>query len=316
MAENSIPVEHGTEEWRLLRRQNVGSSDSAALLNMSKFKTLFQLHHEKAGKLEEESLDDVERVMIGQTIESAIAEVAQRKYGVKLRKVRRYIQHPHVAGMGASLDYEQLTEDAGWVPAEIKNVDWSVFKGEWQEDEEYGLMPPQHYLVQLQHQLACTGKPYGFFYVLVGGNELHTARIPRHDRMVAVLETAVQKFWSRIQAGEEPPIDYYADRDAMQHVYLTFQGGETDMRGDAELAKLMQDYKTYSAAKKVAEYEVERVKALMFARLKDHETVLVDGGKVSIKLREATEERTVIYQAQPARRELRVYPKKSKGADE
>jgi putative phage-type endonuclease len=310
MAEKAIPVEHGSDEWHLLRRQNVGSSEAAALLNMSKFTTLYQLHHEKAGTLPAENLDDNERVMIGSVVEPAIAEAATRKFGVKLRKVRRYITHPHVVGMGASLDFEQLTEDAGWVPAEIKNIDWLVFQTDWAEHEDYGYMPPQHYLVQLQHQLACTAKPYGYFYALVGGTQLIQARIPRHDRLIAILETAVKTFWDRVKAGTEPPVDYYQDREAMQKVYLTFDGEVKDLTDDEELAGLMDQYRTYAAARKVAEDELERIKASMFVRVKDHEKVLVKGGSINCALKEATPERSVLYKAQPARRELRVYPKK------
>jgi putative phage-type endonuclease len=306
----AIKIDQRTEAWYALRKQYVGSSESATLVGFPKWKTPFQLHHEKLGTLEPEDLDDDDRVLIGSHIESGIAAAAAVQFKVELRKCDVYYIHEGVPGMGASLDFEQNTEDAGWVPAEIKNVDWVIFKTEWQEDDELGFMPPAHYLIQLQHQLACTGKPYGFFYVLVGGNDLKMARIPRHDRIIASIETAVTAFWEGIRAKQEPKVDYAADRDAMQRVFMSFDPSEKDMRGDAEIEALMGEYLIVSRAKKLAESEFERVKARIFVAVKDYEKVVCNGGKINCALKEATPERQVTYKAQPARRELRVYPRK------
>lgn len=303
----SIQVEHGSPEWLSVRQQTIGSSESACLFGMG-FKTQFQLGAEKAGQLEDDFSDD-ERVLIGAAIEGGIAEAIRAKYSVQLRKVRRYITHATVEGMGASLDYEELTEDAGWVPAELKNVDHWIFSREWAEDEEYGYLPPDKYLIQLQHQLACTGKPYGFIYALVGGNRLERIKIPRSDRLIRAIEAAVSLFWKRQKAGEPHPIDYAADRAAMMRVFLEIDPGrrEEDMVGDIELAHLVSRYAEAKRRYDEAENDMEQIKSAIFLKIKEHETVLAAGAKITCKRVEAKPERQVTYKAQPARRELRVY---------
>lgn len=310
----SIAVEQGTPEWHDLRLTNIGSSEAAVLVapDEAKFgRSLFQLHHEKSGTLPPVDLSENERVVLGSCLEAGVAEAIQQLYNVKLRKVRRYITHPTVTGMAASLDYEQLTEDAGWVPAEIKLVDRSVFRAEWQEDDDLGLVPPAHYLIQVQHQLACVNKPYGFIYPLVGGNELKHGKIPRHDKLIAVIETSVRAFWDRIKNREEPPVDYTADREAMQRVFLSYNPGEADLSTDLELAALVEEYRAADIAEKEATKVKDRVKAQLFDRLKDFEAVRAPGARITCKLVEAKPARMVEYKAQPARREMRVYLSKS-----
>lgn len=303
----SLQIEHGSPEWHEVRRANVGSSESAALLGMG-FQTPFQIWAEKNGSLYSEDLSANERVVIGAAVEAGIAEAARQLYNVTLRKVRRYLTHESVEGMGASLDYEELTEDAGWVPAELKNVDWSVFKNEWEEDEEFGFIPPEKYLIQVQHQLSVTGKPYARMYVLVGGNALHRITIPRSDRLIKVIEQAVAQFWDSIRKNQPPPVDYTEDRESLMRVYTAIgRKGEVDLTTDIELAALIEEYATVKAGADAAANELERVKVELFQRIKDYESVRVAGAKISCKLVDAKPERQVTYKATPARREMRVY---------
>jgi predicted phage-related endonuclease len=301
----SIHVEHGSPEWLTVRRQTIGSSESASLFGLG-WQTPFQLGAAKSGLLEDDIGGD-ERVMLGQALEAAIATAAQQKFDVALRKVRRYITHPTIEGMGASLDYEELTDEHGWVPAEIKNVDYLIFRDEWAEDDEFGYLPPPKYLIQLQHQLACTGKPYGFFYVLVGGNTLHRIQIPRSDRLIASIETAVAQFWQRQRSGEPHPIDYVADRKALMRVFTDVKGKAEDRTGDVELAALVQQYAEVKKQLDAADEQLEKLKSQLFLRCKDFESVLAPGAKINVRLVEAQPERMVPYKASPARREMRVY---------
>lgn len=305
----SIAVEQGTAEWHALRISNVGSSESAVLVDpdSAKWGSPFQLRAIKEGKLEPEDLSENVRVVLGSCLESGIAEAAKRLYGVTLRKVRRYLTHPEVEGMAASLDYEELTEDAGWVPAEIKLVDRHVFAAEWKEDEELGLVPPAHYLIQVQHQLAVTGKPYARIYPLVGGSDLKRGTIPRHDKLVAMIESAVARFWGRLKSGEPEPVDYKADREAMQRIFLEFEKGEEDRTGDIELAALVEQYRDADKASKDINEFKELLKAQLFERCKDFETVRAPGAKISCRLVQAKPARMVEYKEQPARRDFRIY---------
>ena len=302
----SVQVEHGTPEWHQLRRVNIGSSEVSSLFGKG-FSTAFQLGAEKNGILSADDLSSNERVLIGSALEAGIAEAVRIKFDVKLRKVRRYITHATVDGMGASLDYEELTPDAGWVPAEIKNVDYLVFRDSWEKDEELGYIPPDGYLLQVQHQLACTGKPYCYVYALVGGNELHRIKIERSNELIGAIERAVEAFWRRQRAGEPQPVDYLEDRSALMSVHLDILRKEQDLSSDIELAALVQQYADVKRTADSATEELERIKSQIFLKVKDAEKVRACGASINCRLVPAKPARTVEYKASEARREMRIY---------
>ena len=96
----------------------------AAILGcLSRHTTGYRLWHIKAGNVDADNLDEVERVQAGQHMEPAIAAWSAEKWpewsGV-LRKVRRYIEHPEITGFGASRDYE--LHAAGLPPVEINRI--------------------------------------------------------------------------------------------------------------------------------------------------------------------------------------------------
>src|SRR5258707_672504 len=114
-------------EWHKLRASHVGSSDVACLLGLSKRKTPWQLFMEKTGRLPALDLDDIPHIRNGKFFEPAIANIGQEKFGVKLRKVRRYIEANDCPALGVSVDYEEIGLGV-LCPVEIK---WSTVGIGW-----------------------------------------------------------------------------------------------------------------------------------------------------------------------------------------
>lgn len=297
--------------WHELRAQNIGSSDQPALWGVSPFKTPFQLWHEKLGTLATEDLSDNIRVVCGKHLEAGIAMALAELHNLRIRKVRRYVAHPSVPRMGASLDYEVATEDTGWVPLEIKNVDFLVWRDEWLHDGD-AHEPPEHIDIQVQHQISCTEKPYGYIGVCVGGNTLHLIRRDRHDGICAAIKAKVVEFWRSIENDDEPPPNPAEDLDALLRVRTATDGKTIDLRGDNRLEALIAEYTEAKAIEKDAGLRADVCRAEMLELIGGAEKVILLGGSISASLLPASEERTVIYKPQPARRQLRVYPKKSR----
>lgn len=230
------------------RRNWIGASESAALLGVSPFLTKFELWHLKAGNIPPEDLDTDERVQAGLHLEPAIAAWASKKWDWPLRNVREYLTHPTIPRMGCSLDFET----AEGHPVEIKNVDNLIFRdGDWQAEGDTLLDAPAHYLVQVQHQLACRPEaPHGWLLVCVGGNRLYRMEIPRHPKMIARIEREVAAFWRSIEAGEEPRPDFQADAAAISLLYNGAGDEVIDLRQDNRLPELCAEY--------LAAHEVER----------------------------------------------------------
>lgn len=133
------------DHWHELRKENVGASDVAALFPCGSFKTHFELWAEKSGKVEPEQLD-CERVDLGNAFEWPVIEVAAKRNNWAARKPEGYYTHDTIKGMGCTPDAILIDEDGAEFLAEIKFVDYGIFKEQWVDDE-----PPLKYLLQLQH---------------------------------------------------------------------------------------------------------------------------------------------------------------------
>ena len=157
--------------WHTLRAQHVGASEVAALFGQSPFLSKWSLWQYKADRVPPQELNE-ERLLWGTMLEPVIAAVIADKQDWQIQKVHRYITHPQVKGMAASLDFEIINHENGPGAFEIKNVSGWSFKQSWTLNEAGELMEaPLHYELQLQHQLACTGRQWGAIGVLVDGQK-------------------------------------------------------------------------------------------------------------------------------------------------
>lgn len=231
----------------------IGASEVAILFGVSPFGTLFQKWHEKAGSVPPENLDDNERVMAGQYLEAGIGAWAAKKWDWPLENVREYIQHPTVAQFGCSLDFATTNGE----PVETKVVDYLVFRDEWDAESDEILDAPAHYLLQVQSQLACTGKDHGWLLACVGGNRLLRMRVDRHPGVIARIETEVDAFWDSVREGREPPPDFSSDGPTISRLHCVGNGEWLDLTDNNRLPDLCSTYKAAKAQEKDAKGEAD-----------------------------------------------------------
>lgn len=256
------------------RAVNIGSSEAAALFNLSPWSTPWQLWMIKAGRLPAEILNK-EWVDAGTFIEPAIASWAQHKFEpFELRKVRRYITHPTVQGMGASIDYETVASPR--VPVECKysmrGDGWSFADGELTEC-------PPHYLIQVHHQMACMGADHAWIVAFINGT-LHRLTVPRNETLVGNIEAAVAEFWASIRDNKEPSPDFLEDADAIDRILPRISGGKT-IEGDAAFEALCKTYVDAHAAQLLAENTKKAARAEMAIKMGDAAVAKAGAYKVS-----------------------------------
>lgn len=197
--------------WHAIRAKHVGASEVAALFNLSPWMTLWQLHMLKCGKLPD--VFESSSMTQGKHFEPAVASYAQEKFGIRLRKVRRYLTHDTVK-LGASLDYEEFGGGA-LIPTELK---FSLWGDGWEYDGDELTQIPEYYLLQVQAQLACSpAAPHGQLIAFTGG-DLKRMVIPRSHRLIDAVVVATMKFWDDVASETEPPIDFNADADAVNRL--------------------------------------------------------------------------------------------------
>jgi putative phage-type endonuclease len=236
--------------WHELRSQHIGASDVAALFDMSPFTTLWQLWMEKSGKLPPEDLSDNKSVQAGTFLESGIANWAAHRWDMKIEKVVDYYTADDCPGMGASLDFQT---DGGH-PVEIK---WSAHGDGWEYEGDTITCAPDNYVLQVLHQMACTDAEYGWLIALIR-NEPRRMKVPRSVEIISKIKSHVAKFWDSVRAGEEPPVDFDKDGEAVVRLLDFVPMSEVTLT--TEHAHLFQTYLENAAIEKEAKAKKEAAK--------------------------------------------------------
>lgn len=265
-------------EWHALRAQDVTSTESAALFNLSPYQTHYELFQQKAGNLPA-YIEDNERMQAGRHIEPAIAAMVAERYSVNLRPFKTYARDGDDR-MGASFDYYCSDGAPFGFPGEkgiieCKNVDSLIFKRKWTDDETPAVIE-----IQLQHQLELTKDAWGAVMALVGGNKIAPYVRKRDPEVGQAIRSRIHKFWASIAANEPPPITYPDDADIVIALNQ-ISGGETyDATNDADIAAWAANYDAANEQEKMAAEQKKIMKARILDKVGDASSVLWSGGKL------------------------------------
>lgn len=218
------------DDWHELRSKNIGGSEIAGLFDMSQpyQLTLYGLHMVKS-RLVEDTFDGNERTIWGNRLEEAIALGIAEDNGWQVRK-GGYFKDATAIGMGSTLDYI-IAEDPeydGPGAFEIKNVDGFVFADKWVNEE-----PPEHILLQLQHQLAVTGFKWGAIGALIAGNRTMVYKYAARPNLIKEIRRRVSDFWEGVAEGVVPKVDgAETTRDLLRALYTPVTREELDVGDD------------------------------------------------------------------------------------
>jgi len=255
-----------TPAWHAAKAKTIGGSEVAALYGLSPYESYFGLYHKKAGNISPEMKDNPV-MSFGRVWESAVMDMARVQGLVSNDIIKRdeLIFHPNVNGMSCSLDYQD-----GDVIIEIKTVNYAAFK-KWQNEE-----PPANYLLQGQHQLACTGaKKIRFLVWVIGEYEIRHFDYEREDSIIASIEENVTQFWKAIENGDEPNPDFKTDCHYISELFATVHNDYKVVDGDeaADVNIVAERHQALGEKIKDLEAEREACKARMLYILGDYKTV-------------------------------------------
>jgi putative phage-type endonuclease len=235
-----MPTEYITHssksEWLADRAKDVTSTETAALFGMSPYSTEVELFARKlTGDVVE--IKDNPRMMAGRCLEPGIANMASEVLGCEVSPFKVYARDPDLR-IGSSFDYEIASgEHKGWI-LEIKNVDFSIYRDEWTENEA-----PDHIEIQVAHQLELTQRPGAVIAVLVAGNDLRFITRERNARMGAGIRARIAQFWADVAANRAPEIDFSDPKTADFVIKRNRGSGESVIEADDQVAALLRDYK-------------------------------------------------------------------------
>jgi len=189
-------------EWLAEKKFVIGSSESAGLFGLGySCQSVYAMWLEKSKDVRVPFGDDIQRVLqYGKLAEPFLRESFMYETGRPLRWddgycLRRSIDYPFLS---ATLDawIEQGNESEA---VELK------FLGVHQRYEiSQGV--PNKFMIQIQHQLACTGWEKGWLFGMCA-NEPFIYEIPRHDKMIKAIVSRASWFMELVDAGTPPDID-------------------------------------------------------------------------------------------------------------
>lgn len=265
------------DQWLEVRKGGIGSSDAAAAIGLNPYKSQLELWLEKTGREvspgEHQGMDDPR--FWGTLLEPYVAVAYQQKTNRKVRKLNAVLQHPTLPFMLANIDREVV----GSPDVQILECKTAGEFGSrlWKDGV------PEYIQLQVQHQLAVTGKAAADVAVLLCGQKLEVHRIERDDEIIARLMVLESHFWGYVESDTPPPADgSESAARALRHLY---RGNDTtlDFTGDMELGKAFDALAELEGELAAREREAERLKQLIQQAMGDASKAAFANGVVTFK---------------------------------
>lgn len=294
-------------DWLDMRRQDVTSTESAALFGMSPYVTHFELWFRKRLNTAAEFKPN-ERMQWGNRLETAIAHGIAEDQGWRIEPMKEYMRLGDLKA-GASFDF-RITNLGDPVHLEIKNVDYMAFRDGWIEHDDGTIEAPEHIEMQVQHQMMVSGYKRAFIGAFIAGNRGVVIERERDEDVIEAMRKKISAFWVSIFENNEPSPIMPDDAAAVIRLNQYAQPGKIlDASGDAEITSLVLSYQQASAAEKLAKEDKEVAKAQLLERIGDAENVMLEGYRISA----GTLTPTIVPEfTRAGYRNMRIYARKPK----
>lgn len=228
------------EDWLAVRKRGIGSSDAAAAVGLNPYKSQLELWLEKTGRdgtlPKDDPNDETTPTYWGNLLEPIVAAHYTRRTGNKVRRVNAVLQHPHpsLLWMLANIDREVIgTDEVQILECKTAGINGARL---WREGV------PEYVQIQVQHQLAVTGKSTADVAVLLGGQQLDIYRIPRDDALIGRLIPLEKAFWRYVETDTPPAADGSESAElALRCLYPQDSGQTIDFSQDVQLSATFAD---------------------------------------------------------------------------
>ncbi|KVT93164.1 endonuclease [Burkholderia ubonensis] len=267
------------DDWLAVRRTGIGGSDAAAAVGLNPYMSALELWLDKTGRADglprPDPDDTTSPTYWGTLLEPIVAASYTKQTGNRVRRVNAVLRHPTVPFMLANIDREivgardvQILEckTAGEFGARL-----------WREGV------PEYVQIQVQHQLAVTGKTAAHVAVLLCGQALEVHRIERDDALIGRLVELEARFWRFVETDTPPPADGSESADrALRHLYPG--NGETvDFSDDHRLSSVFADLITVRAEIETRQQLEAQFKQAIQEAMGDANRAVFQTGSVSFK---------------------------------
>jgi len=227
------------EDWLDVRRGGIGSSDAAAAVGLNPYCSQLELWMDKTGRGDLlpgiDPNDEESPTYWGTLLEPIVAAHYTKRTGYKVRRLNAVLQHPTHRFMRANIDREVMNApDVQILECKTAGINGARL---WRDGV------PEYVQLQVQHQLAVTGKDAADVAVLLGGQHLEIHRIERDAVLIARLIELEAQFWQCVENDTPPPADGSESAGrALQALYPERAGEVMDLSDDTVLNGALTDW--------------------------------------------------------------------------
>ena len=269
------------DQWLQVRKGGIGSSDAAAAVGLNPYQSQLELWMEKTGRAPvappgDGGADDLSPMYWGSLLEPIVAAHYTRRTGHKVRRINAVLQHPEHPWMLANIDREVL----GAPDVQLLECKTAGIQGAWLWRDGV----PEYVQLQVQHQLAVTGKQAADVAVLLGGQELQIFRIERDEELIAQLITLEREFWGYVERDQEPPADGSESADrALRVLYPRDSGATLNFQDDLVMGAVFSDLLAVREVLATNAALESQLKQTIQQRMGEASRAVFDGREVSFK---------------------------------
>lgn len=234
------------------RKTYLGSSDVAAILGLSPWRTPLDVYMEKIGRGTPPDPAKEAIFRRGKRLEPVVLDMLAEEYGYEIVTRGARYRDPVHPWMAAEIDGE--TEiDGERVNIEVKTVH-PFAAGEWGEMETDEI--PVHYAAQAMYGLMITGRQRCIFAALFGADNLVTYDLRRDEETIDGIRAKAIAFWTDHVLAKVPPEPIVLD-----DVYrLLRRDSDTIVEADKDLTRLLAAYKEAKSRESAAGAKIEELK--------------------------------------------------------
>jgi putative phage-type endonuclease len=266
-------------DWLSVRRTGIGGSDAAAAVGLNPYVSPLELWLDKTGRdagiAKPDPVDTTCPTYWGTLLEPIVAAAYTQQTGNRVRKVNAVLQHPTIPFMLTNLDRE-IVGVPGLQILECKTAG------------EFGARlwragVPEYVQLQVQHQLAVTGKRAADVAVLLCGQQLAVHRIERDDELIARLIPLEAQFWQYVIDDTPPSADGSESADRALRCLYPGNAGAVDFTDDRRLSMVFSDLVAVRADIEAREQQEAVLKQTIQQAMGEASRAVFETGEVSFK---------------------------------
>ena len=267
-----------TKEQLEERKKYIGASEAAAVLGLSRYDTPLGIWAVKTGQLapsEEETLP----MWVGTESEAMVAKRFMLETGKKVRRVNDTLYHKKYPFLACHLD--RKVEGEGAI-LECKTANAFKYR-EWEDDI------PTEYIVQVYHELACSGYKKAYIACLIGNAKFVVKEIFRDEKVINDMIKKEVSFWNDFVIPKILPGQIMAADDDVLYKLFPITSDEEVVELTDQANMICESIDSLQADAKVIKRQIEEQKNELKVMLGEH--AVGSTGRYKVSWRNQSQER-------------------------